>query len=186
MERLWKRSQSGIRMQPEVWDSEPERFSCSVWKNLSIVIFFDQATADVARRISRFNQQMILHYPMGHSNVTFVVNDIPPPSPDAHEGLASIFDSKISRINCMAIVLEGVGFWASAIRSSVTTWRMESRSDIALRVYTSIDEVVDWLPTEHQQRTGLSIDPHTLKAALEQTRFGERLESDIRYPTKDE
>ncbi len=166
-------SHSRLRIQPEIWVIEPGQFCYGVWRNVSIVVFYGQATIDVAHKLLRCSQQMVLRYPRGHSTVTFVLNKVPPPSDDAYEAFSAIFNADISRIGCMAILLEGEGFWASTIRSTVTNLRLETRSSIALRLFTSIDDVVDWLPVEHYARTGHQVEIRDLKNALESVRFTE-------------
>jgi hypothetical protein len=99
-----------------------------------------------------------------------VSSGTPAPEGRASQLLTEIYDPSTSRIVCIAAVLEGAGFWASGIRSRMTSMRIAAGGAIALRVQEHVDEVVTWLPKEHAQRTGVQLSAGELKAALTEVR----------------
>jgi hypothetical protein len=62
--------------------------------------------------------------------------------------------------------LEGAGFWASGIRSRMTSMRIAAGSKMVMRTFDALDEVESWLPDEHAKRTGVVVDPTTLRAVM--------------------
>jgi hypothetical protein len=151
-------------------DIEPGRFRYSAWRNISIGVWADQATLEAAQRVLRVSQLMANLHPKGHSSIVFVLDGAPSPTPEANEVFAKVYDDKVSDLSCMAIVIEGGGFWASRIRSTITSLRMSTPGSMMVRVADKVEQVIDWLPTEHSFRTGVNVTPAELKAVLTATR----------------
>ncbi|HKU38708.1 MAG TPA: hypothetical protein VJR89_11190, partial [Polyangiales bacterium] len=139
-------------------------------RNLTVGIWADQATQEAAERVLRISRMMAGQHSTGHSNVVFVLDGAPAPTPEANEVFAKIYDDKISDLACMAIVIEGGGFWASGIRSTITSLRMSTPGPMIVRVADKLEQVLEWLPAEHSQRTGVQVTPSELKAFLTATR----------------
>ena len=70
---------------------------------------------------------------------------------------------------CLAIVLEGSGFWARGIRAMLGNTHRTGSGTVRLRVHTTADEALEWLPAEHARRTGAE-DSESLKVALRKLR----------------
>jgi len=156
--------------QTSLLDIDPGRFRYSAWRNISIGIWASQATAEAAERVLRISKHLAKLHPGGHSNIVFVLDGAPAPTPEANEVFAKIHDSKVSDLACMAIVVEGGGFWASRIRSSITGVRLASPGAIQLRINDTIQDVLEWFPAEHFRRTGVAVTASELKAVLLATR----------------
>src|SRR5262249_50350085 len=97
-------------------DLDPGRFRYSAWRNFTIGVWAGQATQEAAERILRVSKLMASQHDTGHSSVVFVLDGAPAPTPEANEIFAKVYDDKVSDLSCMAIVIEGGGFWASRIR----------------------------------------------------------------------
>ncbi|HEX6240357.1 MAG TPA: hypothetical protein VFZ61_05670 [Polyangiales bacterium] len=147
-------------------DLDPGRFRYSVWRNITIGVWADQATEEAARRIIALSRSMARNHAGGHSNVIFVLDGAPPPTPEANQIFAQIHDQKVSDLVCMGIVVEGSGFWASAIRSSITGVRMSSASGIRMGVSDNVNQLMEWLPAEHSKRTGVNVSASELRPVL--------------------
>ena len=63
-------------------------------------------------------------------------------------------------LRCVAAVVEGTGFWGSAMRSMMGNAHLAAHSETSsvMRIHGSIDEVMSWLPAEHARRTGVVLD----------------------------
>jgi hypothetical protein len=155
---------------PEVAEVEPGHFCCTVWQNISILIWADRATKEALGRIQRVTKRMIERYPGGHSNVAFVLDGVPPPTPEAREIFTRLYNERISHLKCLAVILEGSGFWASTLRSSITNMQLEAGRTTAIGQYTSIDELAAWMAPIHTQRTGVAITALQLRVALKAAR----------------
>ena len=134
---------------------DPGRFRFSIWQNVSITLWTAQATLEAAERVLRLSRQLNRDFPTGRSQVMIVTAGTAAPEGRASELLTEIYDPSVSRIVCIAAVLEGSGFWASGIRSRMTNMRMAAGNAMVTRVHESLDDVATWLPGEHAQRTGV-------------------------------
>jgi hypothetical protein len=154
-----------------LFDSEPRQFYAGHFRNVSIVVWVSGADGPAATRMRAVAQHLIAKYPDGHSNVTIVLNGVAPPTEEARAAFAHIFDGRLSDLRCMAVVLEGEGFWASALRSTVTALRQGSSSSFALKLFSALEPVTEWLPSEHLARTGVALSASELRAALMSMRY---------------
>jgi hypothetical protein len=133
-----------------------------LWQNISIGVWVGQATLPAVRALLRMSERMESSFPSGRSSVLFVLDQVAAPTPEARAELAKVYASP--GLACTAIVLEGSGFWASAIRSMSSN--LARAGSVTLRVNTSIDEVVQWFPAEHRARTGVALQSNDMKRAL--------------------
>jgi hypothetical protein len=145
-------------------------FRIGMWRNVSIGVFAAQATRDIAERALRVSKHMHREHPAGHSSINFIVKGTPAPTEAADVVFAQVYDSRVSHLACLAMIVEGEGFWASRIRSRITGLRMAVGGLMVLHTDTSIEDVVSWFPAEHAKRTGTTLDPAELTRALVATR----------------
>jgi hypothetical protein len=54
---------------------------------------------------------------------------------------------------CASVIVEGERFWASALRSAVIGMRLQAER-IRLGLHSTISEMIEWLPVEHEKSTG--------------------------------
>jgi hypothetical protein len=149
---------------------EVGRFRYSYWRNLTIGVWAGQATLSAMQRVGRVSQLMVKSFPQGHSNVAFVLDGTPAPTPEAQAILTHVFDTRNSDLACTAVVVEGTGFWASSMHSAITGMRLAASGSMRLRLHSTIDEVVKWLPAAHKVRTGIELDPEHLTRILQTAR----------------
>lgn len=140
----------------------PGVFAYDLWKNVSIGVYVGQATPAAARELLAMSSLQARTFPEGRSSVVFVLNQLPAPLPEARADLDRVYES--GGLACTAIVLEGAGFWASAIRSMISN--MVRGQAVSVRAHTNVDELLDWLPDEHEKRTKVAFPPDDLKRAL--------------------
>ena len=151
-------------------DLDPGRFRFSVWRNVSITIWTAQATMDAGERVLRISRELNEQFPEGRSQVMVVADGTLPPDQATSEMMTEIYNPALSRIVCIAAVLEGTGFWASGIRSRMTNMRIAGGNVMAIRTQETVEEVAEWLPEEHAQRTGVVLNPAELKSVLQEVR----------------
>jgi hypothetical protein len=155
---------------PITLDVEPGRFRFSIWRNVTVTIWTDQALRDSAERVLRISRRLGKHFPGGRSTVTFICAGAPVPEPAAHDVFTELYRSNPTGISCMGFVLEGEGFWASRMRSLVTSLRIAAGSTMALRMNDNLEELLTWLPREHEHRTGERISYAEFAAMLQTAR----------------
>lgn len=145
---------------------ERGRFRFALWQNVTVTLWTAQATLDAGQRILTVARGLARSFPQGRSQVMFIAAGAPAPDAATSELLSVIYDPEKSGIVCIAAVLEGAGFWASGIRSRMTSMRIAAGNKMVMRTFDMLDEVVAWLPDEHAKRTGVVLEPEALRAVL--------------------
>ncbi len=148
-------------------DSEPGHFSFYYWENVAICCWAQQATGESLRRLERTAAKIARLDPKA-STVQIIAQGAAMPTPEARDGFVKLMRRYTDQLTCIAIVIRGGGFWASGLRAAVTGIRMVSPRQFPFRMHNSIDEVVKWLPEEHEKLTGVRIEPRLLLAALQE------------------
>jgi hypothetical protein len=149
-----------------LFDHEPGQFYVGHFRNLSLVVWAGGADGAAVQRVRGVSQLLASKYPDGHSNISFVMNGVPPPSEEARIAFNYIFDGRVSDLRCMAVILEGEGFWASALRSTVTALRNAATTTFAVRLFSAIEPAADWLPAEHLTGTGVTVSTAELRLVM--------------------
>jgi hypothetical protein len=116
-------------------------------------------------KLQEFGVLMSHLYPDGHSSVVLIADRLPAPQPETQAAIGKLFGAR-SSLACVAIILEGSGFWASGIRCMITNTHRDATGRAKLHVSTSVEGALSWLPTEHAQATGIEIDAHLLHAFI--------------------
>lgn len=153
-------------VRPVLFDQDPGRVYLGHFKNVSLAVWAGRADGPAVLRVRSLSQHLIAKYPDGHSNITFVLNGVAPPTEEARQAFSHIFDGRVSDLRSMAVVLEGEGFWASTLRSTVTWLRQAATTQFAVKLFNTIDEVAEWLPSEHLTRTGVAVTSADLRNAM--------------------
>jgi hypothetical protein len=153
-----------------------ERGCChfSAYKNISISVWVGQATVPSVQAAQRAAKEMTARHPNRHSTVSFVLDGLPAPVPEAMPLLAKMIGGS-GQLACAVTILEGSGFWASGLRSMLNNSHREGGGGALLKIATALDQVVDWLSEHHYDETGVALAPSQLLEALTHGRtLGER------------
>jgi len=100
------------------------------------------------------------------SSVQMIDERVQLPDVDTRDVLVKIMRDSAPRTACVSIVIDGGGFWASAVRGFVTSLGVLAPRTFDIHAHASIAQVLDWLPVEHHKRTGVSLDPAQLAHLL--------------------
>jgi hypothetical protein len=159
--------------QPTLLDSEPGRFSFWALQNVTIFVWRDQPTRDALLRLQQAAEPRAKQYPEGVSDVHVVVGRITLPDDSTRQALIRISKLAAPHLAAVAVVVEGTGFWASALRSLITSIRVVLPGTFEMALFGTTEELVRWLPDVHAKRTALHIDASELRRALEFVRENE-------------
>jgi hypothetical protein len=165
MTQATKLSRREPSQSPDILRIEPDAYCYRAWQNLSIGVWVGQATLPAVKGLLDVGRQMVTRYPEGHSSIVFILDKIPAPTPEGRELLTRIFAGG-SALTCTAVILEGSGFWASGLRSMIGNTHRSASGPVRLRVNTSIDEALEWLPAEHTRFTGVTLNVEELRKTL--------------------
>ena len=136
---------------------EEPGFVIATWKNVSIVVWGTQATMARAQKIDTFSQGMSAEHRQGFSAVHVVANGARLPDSATRAELDRLTSKYSKNLACFGTVIEGTGFWASAMQSFVTSLHWVSRRPFKVRISSTLSEIAGWMPLPHREKTGVQI-----------------------------
>jgi hypothetical protein len=146
-----------------VLHAQPGNCAFGLWQNLLIAVWEKAGTGDTVRALVRVGDGVTGTYSAIH-----VVHDgAGLPTPEGRAALVDLLKQRTGRVACVAVVLLGHGFWASALQSLVTSIQLLVPKAVAkLRIFETLDEATAWLAVEHGELTGVAFDAVELGAVL--------------------
>ena len=138
-------------------DAEPGHFGVYSWVNIMFVRWWQAGTGPTIERVARARELMDGRHPEGVSVVYLVAASAGLPTPEARAAVAQMIARYRDRRACLAVVFEGEGFWAGAQRAAATGVRMQVPDESEMKIFSSLPELVGWLPQEHRKHTRVSI-----------------------------
>jgi hypothetical protein len=151
-------------------DEDPGKYRFYKWQHVHVVVWVGAAVGETARRLGRATPKQVPG--TQRSDIHIVTSGTALPSGDARAGFVELMREMQADIACLAVVIEGGGFWASAMRSAVIGLGMMAPKTLPFRALGSLDDLTAWLPAEHRRRTGVAIDSVGLRRALTEARIG--------------
>jgi hypothetical protein len=94
----------------------------------------------------------------------------PLPEPAVRERFSELLGKNPKTLACVGVLLEGRGFWASAIRSFLLGLRVVSPRSVQMQAFSTSREVASWLTEPHATRTGVRIAAQELELVLDRSR----------------
>lgn len=165
-----------MKRQPSLRPSEPARLErvaeypgvvvIAGWQNLRIVSWFAQAIGP-AVDVLAMSMNRSQDYPQ-YSWVHLIRDKLALPDADARAGFVHMMTERSDELACVAVVVGGAGFWASAMRNAVIGLRIFASNKFELRLHGTPDDVVKWLPAAHQRQTQVELPAATLRQLLTQ------------------
>jgi hypothetical protein len=135
------------------------------WNGVSIVTWGTQATTALLAELEKMSEQLLAQKPRV-STVQMVVDGTPLPAADARAALGALTQRYAQHMVCAATLLQGSGFWASAIRSLITSMQMIERWRFETKTFADVKDVADWVAPLQAEETGDPIDPRELERVL--------------------
>jgi len=151
-------------------DEEPGKYRFYKWQQLHIVVWVGAAAGKTAQRLGRVTPKPLPG--TRRSDIHIVTAGTALPSAEARSVFVELMREMQGDLACLAVVIEGGGFWASAMRSAVIGLGMMAPKVLPFRALGSLDDLTAWLPAEHKRLTGVTIDSVGLRRALTEARIG--------------
>lgn len=126
--------------------------------NVALQAWHEPPDAADARALHTASVQLVQRYPMGLSSIHWVRSGGRLPDHEARSVMSRTLAAYGDHYGRLAIVLNGDGFWAGAVRGMLTGLGIASGNREAFRVVASTVEAVRWLSEPHRQRTGVTVD----------------------------
>jgi hypothetical protein len=136
------------------------------WKNITIVVWGTQATVALVSELARFSDELVKLHPK-LSTVHMIINGAPMPDTETRMALESLSERYTDQIACAGTLIEGGGFWASAMRSFLTGLNLIARPRFKTKTCATTRELAGWLVPVHARETGVQIDEAELTRILD-------------------
>ena len=137
--------------------------------DISIVVWAKQADAELANQFAALIADVARAHPR-MSTVQILAPGAAVPTPEAREIINGLIVQYAPRLIGCAALLEGTGFWASAMRSFLTSLQLFRRGGFTTKICASQQEAATWLAPLHSAAVGVSVSPTELQAAMTQLR----------------
>jgi hypothetical protein len=140
----------------------------SLWQNVLVISWTGKPTAEAARALGPVTDEILAR--LGVDKLSFIhliPNNMPLPDSGTREALLALSRSYIQHTACVAVIIAGGGFWASAIQSFVTGIRVLAPRELSVRMHKSSAELLKWFPEEHARKTGVQLEPVELARQVE-------------------
>jgi hypothetical protein len=145
-------------------------FAILSWQNVFIVVWTIPSSLELVEQLSRHSAQFHIDHPAGVSVVHIIAKGPPLPEPEVRERFSKLLGKNPKTLACVGVVLEGRGFWASAIRSFLLGLRIVSPRSVQMQAFSTTREVATWMPDPHAARTGVRIGAGQFERALDDAR----------------
>jgi len=144
----------------------PEQYGFYRWGNVAINVWNAPPSEASVACIADLTEQSSRTFPEGISSVHWLTPDAGVPSRSARAGLRAISVQHDEHIKCVAAVLDGGGFWASAVRAALNGIVMTADVKFVPRLYGNLDGLLDWLPEAHHRATGVRVRGGALRTRI--------------------
>lgn len=149
-----------------VVDEFPGVFRAGVVGRVAIVAWIGRLETDSAEQYARFYHEFIARLGGGRASFVHLCTErVALPSSGARATLTKLSENG-DPLACVSVVIEGSGFWASAVRGFLTGMRLLGPGSLRIHEHSTIADVIAWLPAEHEKLTGERIDSGELAKYL--------------------
>lgn len=144
------------------------------WRNVMLVIWIDKPSPEVVDKLgpiaeeiqSRTRAQKLSHIHIAESSLSM-------PDAETREAFLNLAHKYASNTACVAAIVEGSGFWASAIRGFITGILVLAPRELNIRMHKQANELLAWFPEAHARLTGTPIDGQDLLQQINHARHYE-------------
>ncbi|HVW30292.1 MAG TPA: hypothetical protein VHC69_33270 [Polyangiaceae bacterium] len=150
---------------PSVIYEEPG-FLAATWRNVGIVVWGKQATPSLAKKLEQFSDDLLARNPNGISAIHVITSTAALPDSATRAELDRLTNKYAKDLAVMGTVIEGTGFWASAMTSFITSLHWMSRKPFKVRTASDAADIANWAPPHHAAKTGVRFTPDELGRAL--------------------
>ncbi|HEX4339205.1 MAG TPA: hypothetical protein VH062_25030 [Polyangiaceae bacterium] len=149
---------------------EAPGFIIALWRNVSVVVWGVQATMPLVQKLESHSDDFVAKHSEGISAIHVIANGAALPDSTTRSELNRLTAKYSKDLACMATVIEGTGFWASAMHSFITGMHWVSRRPFKVRISGSISDIAGWMPMAHAERTGVRFTAPDLLRAISSVR----------------
>ncbi len=134
----------------DVAHTDPDHI-VGTWRNIFVCMWRRETHAKAILNLKPVILRLKTANPAGIAMLTVVEPNADMPTPQAREELPKLFKEVARGISCSALVFEGVGFRAAAIRAITTTFNLVASQPFPHKVFANIHDAeamfLNHLPT---------------------------------------
>ena len=149
---------------------DSDGFVMATWKNVAIHVWTVEATMALVGTLDRLSATFTSAHPEGISAIHIIAKNAPLPPAEIREQLAKVTQRYANRLACVCHVVEGSGFWASALHGFLTGVHWISRGPFRLHICSEIPVAARWVPAPHAEVTKVVIGIAELEEVLRTVR----------------
>lgn len=139
------------------------------WQQIFVVVWRHDTTLQGVEALHRECRQFAAEHARGIGLLTIVSEKAPMPASAARHAVADFLAQGSTYIKCSAVLMEGTGFRAAAVRSVVTGLTMLAKQAYPHRV-CSLPDAVTLLSRTLPAASGRAVNPTALHAAIDELR----------------
>jgi hypothetical protein len=135
------------------------------WGNVGVVVWGVESSLSLLEEVRRLTTRVASE----HSRLSMVhisLGASPLPSKAVRTGFDVLGEEFAARTDQTAVLIGDTGFWASAVRSFMTSFLLNKRH-MKVKLCGSLAEVSRWIAQANSIRTGQLVDPLALQQAME-------------------
>ena len=136
------------------------------WRNVQIASWTTQGTIELVEQLAEQSTCFHKRHPEGVSVIHVISKGPALPDSETRERLGMLLQAHSGSLACIGVILDGRGFWASAVRGFLVGLRLVAPRTFTMQVFSTPEEVAEWLPGPHKERTGVRLDPTELLKAI--------------------
>lgn len=148
------------------------------YQNVLLVIWCGTPTDDSITGLDHAVQRMVQSNHVPFSVIMWLAPGSRMPTTNMRSRVTKIWLDLGPKLVAISVILDGVGFWAGAVRAAINGMLMAAGRKVIVRVNATFDEMFQWLPAVHLKSTGTALSRIELSTiatrVLEQTRHESR------------
>lgn len=129
---------------PEILSSNPDQ-SLATWRDTFVLIYHVNTTKAGVDLLDQKCEAFAKTRPNGIALITIVEENAPMPPSEARDALAAFLGRQSASIKVSAVVYEGSGFRAAAVRSVVAGLTLMARQTYPHKVFATAEEGITWM-----------------------------------------
>ncbi len=141
-------------------------FSIATWKNVALHLWTVAGTPEMVAKLDEFSLAFTSAHPEGISAIHIIAKGAPLPGKEVRDLLREVSERHAKHVACVCHIVEGSGFWASALQSFLTGLHWLTQRSYSLRICSDIAAAAQWVPGPHADRTKVTLAPAELERAI--------------------
>lgn len=139
----------------------------ATFQNVIVTVWGTRSTVATIEHLDSAAHQLWARHPTGISSLHLILHSEGMPDGAARAALNKLTDVHAPHLACVATLVQGSGFWASAMRGLLTSLHFLVRRPFKARICASLEEMASWLVEPHARMTGVTLERDAVCSILQ-------------------